>query len=363
MSKILTEELIPSLKDKIIANSSDSLKVYDVEASEDGVLSINDTSLPSVPTQGLHFIIRPTAAVNNPTISLNGSAAKEVYEQLIGGGRKVLTSMSSYDTYELVMINNIWRCLNVPAKVTAAGADIAGIMNSAGDNGELFGLGGNCLLLNEGLSLNNVPNKTGFYRIKNPKDNPITVLQYSDWWYIEQMVHSDGHRVQVIRSLQDARYVYQRVQKNGTWGAWQRILTSATALDQIYPVGSMYISYTLDTAEKVAAALGGGSWLRSAEGNVMVGYNSADTDFNAVTKTGGTKTVTLLKANLPAYDLASSGVTWGGGHSGSVAMANSQNTYCQNAWKGEQVIRTGGSDTPHNNLQPYTVRYMYRRTA
>ena len=50
-----------------------------------------------------------------------------------------------------------------------------------------------------------------------------------------------------------------------------------------------------------ATYLGFGTWTLWGSGRVPVGVNSADTDFATVEKTGGSKTVTLTTAQLPAH--------------------------------------------------------------
>lgn len=231
--------------------------------------------------------------------------------------------------------------------VTAAKADVAGIMNYAGDNGQLFGLGGSALT---GITdLNNTPTKTGFFMGQNLANIPTS----GTWWYIQQIAHYGGesYMLQIACSLFDANVVYQRTKSNGTWQAWKRIMTSAAVLNQCYPVGSHFISYALDTPEKVAAALGGGTWIRSSEGRVMVGFTSSDGDFNSQGKTGGAKSVTLALNHMPPGVITSK----------SASLYNTK------------VDLAGGSYVPYctdlkaqsavSLLQPYITRYIYVRTV
>ena len=77
-----------------------------------------------------------------------------------------------------------------------------------------------------------------------------------------------------------------------------------TFLDKIYPVGSIYISVTLDTPAKVAADLGG-SWEIYGKGQTLVGIDASQTEFNTIGKTGGAKSVSYT----PSGTIGSTGLT------------------------------------------------------
>jgi len=59
-------------------------------------------------------------------------------------------------------------------------------------------------------------------------------------------------------------------------------------IDAIYPVGSIYMTVTDDTAAKVKARFGG-TWEAWGSGRVPVGVNTSDTSFDTVEETGGSK--------------------------------------------------------------------------
>jgi len=128
---------------------------------------------------------------------------------------------------------------------------------------------------------------------------------------------------------------------------------TATTLQAVYPVGSIYINAAVTT--NPATLLGFGTWAAFGAGRVIVGYNASDSDFDALQETGGTKTHTLTISELPSHTHNSNFVTGGSGVSG----VNTAGNYdaATNA-----TSATGGGSA-HNNVQPYIVAYMWRRTA
>ena len=66
-----------------------------------------------------------------------------------------------------------------------------------------------------------------------------------------------------------------------------------TFIDKIYPVGSIYMSATMSTAEQVHSALGG-TWVKWGAGRVPVGVDPSQTEFDTVEETGGEKNHTLI---------------------------------------------------------------------
>lgn len=62
---------------------------------------------------------------------------------------------------------------------------------------------------------------------------------------------------------------------------------------KIYPVGSIYLS----TNNTNPSTFWGGTWVAWGSGRVPVGVNTGDSNFNAVEKTGGTKSVNLTHSH------------------------------------------------------------------
>ena len=65
-----------------------------------------------------------------------------------------------------------------------------------------------------------------------------------------------------------------------------------------WPVGSVFISVV---STNPATLLGFGSWSAFGAGRMLVGFNAADTDFDADEKTGGAKTHTLSVNEMPSH--------------------------------------------------------------
>lgn len=89
--------------------------------------------------------------------------------------------------------------------------------------------------------------------------------------------------------------------------------------------------------------------LPNLNGKVPVGYNSSDTDFATVGKSGGEKTHTLTVNEIPSHRHQQYGpYSTGSGSSGAYTQANNRTTTRVN------TDYAGGSGA-HNNMQPYAV--------
>jgi len=188
-----------------------------------------------------------------------------------------------------------------------------------------------------------------------------------------------------------------------------------------YPIGSIYINADVATNPSDPAMLGFGTWTAFGSGKVMVGLDSGDADFNEAEETGGAKTVALSIANLAAHGhvqnshnhtqnshshsqnahnhtqdqhkhtaliytgnndylsmntggsqyhmswTASTGLT-NDIHTALAAAVNQPATATNIGATAVNVGQTAtnqntGSGTAHNNVQPYIVVYLWKRTA
>lgn len=121
----------------------------------------------------------------------------------------------------------------------------------------------------------------------------------------------------------------------------------------IYPVGAIYISVTSTNPGTYL----GGTWAAFGTGRTLVGIDTGQSEFNVVEETGGSKTHTLSTGEIPSHaHTISSFPVWSSnaGLGGSAFAVDSTETKSTN---------NAGSGGAHNNLQPYIVVYMWKRTA
>lgn len=145
----------------------------------------------------------------------------------------------------------------------------------------------------------------------------------------------------------------------------------ATAKSALFPVGSYYINETDST--NPGTLLGFGTWTAAAVGRVPVGKASSGT-FQTAGATGGAETHTLTTSEMPSHNhdmgtinrLANVGDVQNGAGNlddwpGSGGPISATNAVVGNSWTGS-MGNTGGGGA-HNNLQPYIVVYIWKRTA
>jgi hypothetical protein len=129
-------------------------------------------------------------------------------------------------------------------------------------------------------------------------------------------------------------------------------LVAATALfDAIYPIGSIYES----TVSTSPATLFGGTWEQIKDRFVLAAgdtYTAGDT--------GGAATVTLTTSQMPSHS-----------HTITTVKNSSMPTYYTDLAGGFTSNNTGtgtttssltGNGNAHNNMPPYLVVYMWKRT-
>lgn len=145
------------------------------------------------------------------------------------------------------------------------------------------------------------------------------------------------------------------------------------ALEPKYRIGDILQStVATNPGDPVAdGGLGYGTWEAFGAGRVLVGLASSGT-FSTPSATGGAETHALTTAELAshAHNLQPSGVTWGAG-SGIALSNDAADTTTSNFGSTAKKYKflkniassTAGSGTAHNNLQPYEVVYMWKRTA
>lgn len=153
--------------------------------------------------------------------------------------------------------------------------------------------------------------------------------------------------------------------------AWATVGGGEQGASEAFPVGSVFIAVV---STSPATLLGYGTWATFAAGRMLVGLDAGQTEFDTVEETGGSKTHTLTIAEMPAHThvqdahthtQASQTATTGGVSSWEHGAIDASSTAAETLPTGSTVAvnqNTGGGGA-HNNLPPYVVVYMWKRTA
>jgi len=134
--------------------------------------------------------------------------------------------------------------------------------------------------------------------------------------------------------------------------------TLTTMYNLFYPVGCIY---TTTVSTNPGTLFGIGTWVAFGAGKVLVGLDSGDADFDTVEETGGAKTHTLATTEIPSHY---HNLVRPRQYAAETTSGNS--IYGTNAGTVNEItgvtMNAGGGDA-HNNMQPYIVVYMFKRTA
>jgi microcystin-dependent protein len=142
----------------------------------------------------------------------------------------------------------------------------------------------------------------------------------------------------------------------------------------VYPVGSVYINATSST--NPSSLLGFGTWVEFGAGKVLVGLDSADTLFDTLEETGGSKdAITVSHTHTATTTATDSGHTHGytapslspNNAAGSIpdyitTTSGTTATGTANITATTTVASAGSSGT-NANIQPYITVRMWKRTA
>ncbi len=129
---------------------------------------------------------------------------------------------------------------------------------------------------------------------------------------------------------------------------------NASTIDRMYPVGSIYMSVNNTNP----STLFGGTWVQLKDRFLL----GAGDNYTAGT-TGGEASHALTESEMPAHNHW----VWKNGVAGI-----GKGTYGFEAYLAQSIVSndgvhgvtsTTGSGTAHNNMPPYLVVYMWKRTA
>lgn len=151
---------------------------------------------------------------------------------------------------------------------------------------------------------------------------------------------------------------------------------SGASVDQIYPVGSIYISASA-TVNPNEVFLGT-SWERFATGRTLVGVDETQDEFATIGKEGGEKThlLTAAQSGLQAHNHTQAAHSHIIGRDKDGGSGSNRYTVHGAGASGADATSPTSSVTPainacaakdateaHNNLQPYITVFMWQRVA
>ena len=137
---------------------------------------------------------------------------------------------------------------------------------------------------------------------------------------------------------------------SGVTSAIQTQINNKTTLNEVYPVGAIYMSVNSTSP----ASLFGGTWEQLKDKFLLGAGNTYSNG-----STGGEATHTLSENEMPNHNHKARTVKSNGSGPGSTISTNdSWSFYVESS----ETSFTGGNQ-PHNNMPPYLVVYMWKRTA
>ncbi len=153
--------------------------------------------------------------------------------------------------------------------------------------------------------------------------------------------------------------------KSSAWASRTPAQAAIDLLPFIYPVGCIYFS---TNSTDPATSLGFGTWTAFGAGKVPVGFLTSDPDFGTDEATGGAKTHTLTTPQIPVHSHPHSHAPSGGGAFRTNVSGVNAITVAAGTNNGTDAVTdtdatTAGGGGSHNNLQPFIVVRMWKRTA
>lgn len=129
-----------------------------------------------------------------------------------------------------------------------------------------------------------------------------------------------------------------------------------------WPIGSVFLSVV---STNPATLLGLGTWVQIAGGRMLVGQIGSDADFNTAEETGGEKTHVLTMPEIPSHTHVQQ---LPGGQTGNYASGTRDTSAggtggTPSALADALSTQATGGGGAHNNMPPYLVVYIWKRTA
>lgn len=215
---------------------------------------------------------------------------------------------------------------------------------------------------------------TVWYELATPTTEQITLptlpswYPYTDAWvgtelqpsFVEWHIKTAGANQNDLTVIKEdiSQLQTETTQLNDDVTMLMGAFTSVTDLTKqlfllMHRVGDIIFS----TSDENPSTIYGGTWVAWGKGQVPVGVDTSDSDFNTVEKTGGEKEHTLTVDEMPSHkhDFGQQFAT--------TSSLSGEYGYYMIAGTQTDVIKNTGGNQPHNNLQPYITCYMWKRTA
>lgn len=215
---------------------------------------------------------------------------------------------------------------------------------------------------------------TVWYELATPTTEQITLLTLPSWYpytnawvgtelqlgFVEWYIKTAGINQNDLTVIKEdiSQLQTETTQLNNDVTKLMGAFTSVTDLTKqlfllMHRVGDIIFS----TSDENPSTIYGGTWVAWGKGQVPVGVDASDSDFNTVEKTGGEKEHTLTVDEMPSHkhDFGQQFAT--------TSSLSGEYGYYMIAGTQTDVIKNTGGNQPHNNLQPYITCYMWKRIA
>lgn len=244
-----------------------------------------------------------------------------------------------------------------------------------------YGLGSSAKLITDYFAGDdaNLITRTGVYKTTGSTTN----IPEQGTIFHEDNIEGSAAGQTLIADASNKMYYRKR---SGTWGTWERVLNNSddraaitSEIQDLYPVGTIYL--TIDGTNP-ATSLGFGTWVAFSQGKVLLGVGTHNDGYESKTfasaeLTGGKYQHKLTKPEMPVHKHTATSTDSGHTHPYSVDHDKDAGGYSNNARdakRHDETTGTGyanittsidneGGDGYHNNIQPYTTVYMWKRTA
>lgn len=273
------------------------------------------------------------------------------------------------------LMHESFNIINKGADLASVGFNLAhnenNIFVNVGYYMELIGLANTVDNLKTWLQSNPI---TVWYELATPTTEQITLPTLPSWYpytnalvgtelqpsFVEWYIKIAGVNQNDLTVIKEdiSQLQTETTQLNDDVTRLMGAFTSVTDLTKqlfllMHRVGDIIFS----TSDENPSTIYGGTWVAWGKGQVPVGVDTSDSDFNTVEKTGGEKEHTLTVDEMPSHK-----------HDFGQQFATTSNLsgeygYYMIAGTQTDVIKNTGGNQPHNNLQPYITCYMWKRTA